>query len=421
MEALEKDRERSRLAALELEKRAQVELAAEKSAYERNQVKELARLMQNGLVAARVGSLTVHKLGHIKTDNDAFHTELAIYPIGYVSTRLYFAPSESTGLGPNRRCLYRCEILEDPAGGGPLFSVTVNNVTYTSKHSSEAWERATTRKLRERKKLKVHANEGQCDNVTEMYLACSYAVDGDYMFGVTVGPVARALESLEETLLLFNYNLRFKDDADSRLRINPSGCARAEPFKRKKKMSTAKVLRTADNEDEEVVQDDDVEVRYVCACVCVCVCVCVNVCVCVCVCVHVCMCVRPCIAACTWNHAHRNHAHTHTHTHVYLRTQTYDTHIQNKLPVAAMYRGFHIHTHTHMYTHIHKHSLYTYRTSCLLLPCTYTHTCTFTYTNIRHTHTEQVASCCHVSPAAHGTTHTNAAQPHPQYGSVRVC
>ena len=50
---------------------------------------------------------------------------------------------------------------------------------------------------RERKKLKVHANEGQCDNVAEMFMACSYMIDGDYMFGVTVGPVARVLEALK--------------------------------------------------------------------------------------------------------------------------------------------------------------------------------------------------------------------------------
>lgn len=50
---------------------------------------------------------------------------------------------------------------------------------------------------RERKKLKVHANEGQCDNVAEMYMACSYMIDGDYMFGMTVGPVAKVLEALE--------------------------------------------------------------------------------------------------------------------------------------------------------------------------------------------------------------------------------
>lgn len=58
------------------------------------------------------------------------------------------------------------------------------------------------------------------------------------------------------------------------MRINPSGCARAEPFKRKKKMSTAKVLRTADMEDDGE-QDLDRDVRMsagllLCACFCVC-------------------------------------------------------------------------------------------------------------------------------------------------------
>lgn len=43
----------------------------------------------------------------------------------------------------------------------------------------------------------MHANEGQCDNVAEMYMACSYMIDGDYMFGMTVGPVAKVLEALE--------------------------------------------------------------------------------------------------------------------------------------------------------------------------------------------------------------------------------
>ena len=53
---------------------------------------------------------------------------------------------------------------------------------------------------RERKKLMVHANEGQCDNVAEMFMACSYSIDGDYMFGVTVAPIARVLEALKVSL-----------------------------------------------------------------------------------------------------------------------------------------------------------------------------------------------------------------------------
>ena len=55
---------------------------------------------------------------------------------------------------------------------------------------------------RERKKLKEHGKQGQCDNVTEMFVACSYAMDGDYMFGVTVGPIARVLKALKVPLFL---------------------------------------------------------------------------------------------------------------------------------------------------------------------------------------------------------------------------
>jgi len=149
-----------------------------------------------------------------------------------------------------RRCVYRCQILADEAAGSPLFSVTVDNVTHTSHIASEAWEKASQRKLRERKKLRVHANEGQCDNVVDMFMACSYSIDGDYMFGVTISPIARALEALKESPMLFNYHPRFDIWGKNYVRPNPTGCARSEPFKRRKKMSTAKVHRNAEEGDE---------------------------------------------------------------------------------------------------------------------------------------------------------------------------
>lgn len=255
--ALQQDKAKQKLASEEAARLAEQAYEKELQAYEQNQDRALAMRLQSGRVVARVGSLTVNNLGFIKVEDDLFHTELAIYPVGYNATRLYFAPGmvPKRGGGAIGRCLYHCEIKEDPSGPGPLFVVRVNGLEYSSKHASEAWERATMRPLRERKKLKVHANEGQCDNVTEMFMACSYAVDGDYMFGVTIGPVAKALESLHESLLLFNYHPRFK--ASSKFtRINPSGCARSEPFKRKKKMSTAKVMRTAGNDDDGMMAED---------------------------------------------------------------------------------------------------------------------------------------------------------------------
>lgn len=72
-----------------------------------------------------------------------------------MSTRLYFAPGELPIKGgpPMRRCLYRCQILGDEENGRPLFSVTVNHTTHTAHVASEAWEKASQRKLRERKKV----------------------------------------------------------------------------------------------------------------------------------------------------------------------------------------------------------------------------------------------------------------------------
>jgi len=130
-----------------------------------------------------------------------------------------------------------------------LFAVHVDGMTFTAARATDAWEQATRRKLRERKKLKVHANEGQCDNVAEMFMACSYAIDGDYMFGVTCTPVARMLEAVKEATSLFNYHPRFDLWGKNHVRENPSGCARGEEFKRRKKMSTAKVQRNAEEGD----------------------------------------------------------------------------------------------------------------------------------------------------------------------------
>lgn len=148
---------------------------------------------------ARIGSLTVRRLGKIRVDDDRYHSETAIYPLGYMSRRVCFAPGEvsSKNGGPCRRAVYMCQIHAGELGGPPIFSVTVENEQFYGASASAAWELATRRPLRERKKLMVHANEGQCDNVAEMFMACSYSIDGDYMFGVTVGPIARVLEALK--------------------------------------------------------------------------------------------------------------------------------------------------------------------------------------------------------------------------------
>ncbi|KAJ1485835.1 hypothetical protein T484DRAFT_1791982 [Baffinella frigidus] len=231
--------------------------------------------MATGVLSARVGALTVHCLGKI-TSHDAFHSELAIYPIGYDSSRIYFAPGQVPTRGAAmRRALYRCRILPDDSGTAPVFWVTVDGASFKARRATEAWELATRRKLRERKKLKVRGNEGQgAGEVKEVFTAEAYPIDGDYMFGVTVTPIAKLLEivvdgdcmfedavtpiaklleGLDEATSLFNYRPRFSLWGKNFVSENPSGCARGEDFrrlKRRKKPPPPKVQRVAEEDDQ---------------------------------------------------------------------------------------------------------------------------------------------------------------------------
>ena len=108
---------------------------------------------------ARIGSLTVVRLGEIRADEEGFHSETAIYPVGYLATRLFFAPGETPvrGAAAMPRALYRCEILAEPlpppapahqpgASDGaagrlrPVFKVTVKGTAHVGKTATEACE-----------------------------------------------------------------------------------------------------------------------------------------------------------------------------------------------------------------------------------------------------------------------------------------
>ncbi|XP_042327619.1 transforming growth factor beta regulator 1 [Sceloporus undulatus] len=63
-----------------------------------------------------LGPLTVYSLGEIVSDRSSFHTESAIYPVGYCSTRIFASTQQ-----PVHRCLYTCQIKD--GGTGPLFEI----------------------------------------------------------------------------------------------------------------------------------------------------------------------------------------------------------------------------------------------------------------------------------------------------------
>ncbi|XP_014661966.1 PREDICTED: transforming growth factor beta regulator 1-like isoform X2 [Priapulus caudatus] len=63
-----------------------------------------------------VDGLTVHSLGEIVHDRQAFHTEQHIYPVGFCSSRTF---DDVKNLG--RKCLYTCKILD--GGEVPRFEI----------------------------------------------------------------------------------------------------------------------------------------------------------------------------------------------------------------------------------------------------------------------------------------------------------
>lgn len=67
-----------------------------------------------------LGSLTVHSLGEVVTDRPDFHTEDVIYPVGYVSTRIYGSMKD-----PRMKCVYTCKISDN--NGVPRFDITADN------------------------------------------------------------------------------------------------------------------------------------------------------------------------------------------------------------------------------------------------------------------------------------------------------
>ncbi|XP_017779250.1 PREDICTED: transforming growth factor beta regulator 1 [Nicrophorus vespilloides] len=63
-----------------------------------------------------LGSLTIHSLGEIVADRKEFHCEDAIYPVGYVSTKIYGSLQD-----PTIKCIYTCKISD--LNGLPRFEI----------------------------------------------------------------------------------------------------------------------------------------------------------------------------------------------------------------------------------------------------------------------------------------------------------
>ena len=73
----------------------------------------LAEAAAEPVPCLRIGALTVLRWGRIIPHSPGFHTEKALYPVGYLARRVYWAP----GPTPGRRCSYTLDIQEEVQGG----------------------------------------------------------------------------------------------------------------------------------------------------------------------------------------------------------------------------------------------------------------------------------------------------------------
>ncbi|KAM8927943.1 transforming growth factor beta regulator 1 [Pelodytes ibericus] len=78
-------------------------------------------------------SLTVYSLGEIISDRTGFHDKLAIYPVGFCSTRVYVSMRN-----PDQQCLYTCQIKD--GGSGPQFEIVPEDDPQNSILASSACE-----------------------------------------------------------------------------------------------------------------------------------------------------------------------------------------------------------------------------------------------------------------------------------------
>lgn len=65
------------------------------------------------------GNLTVHSLGEVISDKPMYHTTDLIFPVGFVSTRVYGSLRD-----PSKKCMYTCKISD--GGNVPQFEIAAD-------------------------------------------------------------------------------------------------------------------------------------------------------------------------------------------------------------------------------------------------------------------------------------------------------
>ncbi|XP_042236177.1 histone-lysine N-methyltransferase 2D-like isoform X2 [Homarus americanus] len=187
---------------------------------DRDENRQVASVMHHADMSyiLRIGSLILLSIGQLFPHQlQAFHTPYCIYPVGYQVIRFYWSMRRL-----HKRCAYECSIHEND--GQPEFRITVkedghDDHTFISCSPKGVWNKV----------LEPLAEMRQKADVVRLF---PQYISGEDLFGLTEPAIVRILESLPGIDTLGDYNFKFGRNPlfELPLAVNPSGCARAEPF-----------------------------------------------------------------------------------------------------------------------------------------------------------------------------------------------
>jgi histone-lysine N-methyltransferase MLL3 len=152
-----------------------------------------------------------------------FHSPTSIYPIGYKIARFYWSRTE---LGKRKK--YICSIHDKD--GHPEFVIQEQDRGVGSKEP-QLVASASSARLAWREVIEPIAAMSREHNNIKVFVD---QVTGDDLFGLNELTVIRILESMHGVDTLSDYNFRFNRNQliELPLAINPTGCARTEPYHR---------------------------------------------------------------------------------------------------------------------------------------------------------------------------------------------
>ncbi|XP_066943900.1 histone-lysine N-methyltransferase 2C-like isoform X12 [Macrobrachium rosenbergii] len=187
---------------------------------DREDNRQVASVMHNAdsSYILRIGSLTLLSIGQLLPNQlQAFHTPYCIYPVGYQVVRFYWSMRRL-----HKRCAYECSIHEKD--GQPEFRILVREEgfedhTFVSCSPKGVWNKV----------LEPIAEMRQKADVVRLF---PQYISGEDLFGLNEPAIVRILESLPGIDTLADYNFKYGRNPlfELPLAVNPTGCARSEPF-----------------------------------------------------------------------------------------------------------------------------------------------------------------------------------------------